>query len=62
MTKDLQEIKSILTEILTNHKKVLKFKGENSSSMEASGTIKALQGKRRLTAFTLPVWLRNQKM
>ena len=30
MTKDLQEIKSILTEILTNHKKVLKFKGENS--------------------------------
>ncbi len=48
MTKDLQEIKSILTEILTNHKKVLKFKGENSSSMEASGTIEAMQGKKKV--------------
>ena len=48
MTKDLNEIRSFLQTILKKHKSVLKATTDTDEKYEVSGTIEAMQGKKKV--------------
>lgn len=48
MTKDLNEIRETLTAILKEHMNVLKITADNKDKFEVSGTIEAMQGKKKV--------------
>lgn len=48
MTKDLNEIRETLTSILKEHSNVLKVTADTKDKFEVSGTIEAMQGKKKV--------------
>ena len=48
MTKDLQEINAHLQKILLKHSAILKTKSTHEGHIEVSGTIEAMQGKKKV--------------
>lgn len=48
MTKDLNEIRETLTNILKEHSNVLKVTADTNDKFEVSGTIEAMQGKKKV--------------
>ena len=48
MTKDLDEIRETLTNILKEHSSVLKVIADTKDKFEVSGTIEAMQGKKKV--------------
>lgn len=48
MTKDLNEIRAKLTALLNEHASVLKTTADTEEKFEVSGTIEAMQGKKKV--------------
>ncbi|MDG1334162.1 MAG: hypothetical protein P8P74_17650 [Crocinitomicaceae bacterium] len=48
MTKDLNEIRETLTSILKEHSSILKVTADTKDKFEVSGTVEAMQGKKKV--------------
>jgi hypothetical protein len=48
MTKDLSEIRETITSILKEHSNVLKITADTDDKFEVSGTVEAMQGKKKV--------------
>ena len=51
MTKDINEIREKLVEILKDHSRVLKITVDSFEKFEVTGTIEAMQGKKKVDGF-----------
>lgn len=51
MTKDINEMRATLIDILKAHEGTLKVTADNESKFEVAGTIPAMQGKKKVEGF-----------
>lgn len=48
MTKDVKEIRKVLVELLKEHEGILKITSDTYNKFEVTGTIEAMQGKKKV--------------